>query len=97
MKVVRGDSNSRYERNRIRGLVIIISTVFAYFVSSSLFERLIYISRSRVVQMPIKGGGFRITGETLMSITEVHDEVDMPRSVGEIRSQLRCQSRSPHL
>jgi hypothetical protein len=56
VKAARGASNSRHERNRIRGTVIIISTVFAYCVSSSLFERLIYVSRNRVVQVLIKGG-----------------------------------------
>ena len=35
VKTVRGASNNRHEKNRIRGKVIIIRTVFVYFVSSS--------------------------------------------------------------
>ena len=65
VKAARGASNSRHERNRIRGTVIIISTEFAYCVSSSLFERLIYVCSLRE--------GVRTTGETLVQIAEVHD------------------------
>jgi hypothetical protein len=71
VKAARGASNSRHERNRIRGTVIIISTEFAYCVSSSLFERLIYVSRKGCVCSLREG--VRTTGETLVQIAEVHE------------------------
>ncbi len=49
-----------------------------------------YVSRSRVVQVSIRGG-VRTTPETLvwdMEVHVVHDDVDIPHSVGETSHQL---------
>jgi hypothetical protein len=74
VKVARGGSNSRQERNRIRGTVIIISTVFTYLFSSSVIL-LINVSRKGIVEVAVK---HRITGTppTFVRDAEVHDEVN---------------------
>jgi hypothetical protein len=75
----RGASNDRHERNRVRGTVIIISTVVMYLVSSSFSYRRIYISRRRVMQGVIKGGVGN-TPETLVGDAQIQYEVDRPCS-----------------
>ena len=55
-KSARGTSNDKHESNRVRGTVITMSTVVTYLVSSRFNYRLIHVSRSKVVQVPIKGG-----------------------------------------
>ena len=51
VEAVRGASNNRHERNRVRGTVIVISTVVTYLVSSSFILWTIYVIRSRVMHV----------------------------------------------
>jgi hypothetical protein len=43
MEETRGDTNSRHERNRFRGMVIVISTSVTYLVSTYLVNIYIYV------------------------------------------------------
>ena len=57
-------------KERVRGRVIIISTVVTHLVSSSFIQHLIYVNRSRVEQVPMKGG-VRDTPPTLVCATRL--------------------------
>ena len=72
METVRGASNNRHERNRVRGTVIVISTVVTYLFTTSFMLWPIYVIRSRVMQMSIRKK-VRATPPTLVGDAQVED------------------------
>ena len=78
VKAARGGSNSRHERNRVRGTVIISSTVFAYFFSSIVVERLIKCQQLDISTLLTPAAGHLVCCYLSGCPEEVRDLVDCP-------------------
>ena len=91
MKTARGGSHSKHERNRMRGTVFVISTIFTNFVSRSVIQGLIDVSRIRIVKVSIQDR-IRGTPVPLVRDEDFVYEGCSPRSTREENHQLHHTS-----